>query len=84
MIGTQANDITRDPNRKAESEMGNMVADALRAKYPEAEAAWTNSGGLRVDFLFTLAVRRRGRRRDHRRRDVRACCRSATRPSSRP
>ena len=51
-VGTQANDITRDPNRKAESEMGNMVADALRAKYPEAEAAWTNSGGLRVDFPF--------------------------------
>jgi 2',3'-cyclic-nucleotide 2'-phosphodiesterase (5'-nucleotidase family) len=51
-VGTQANDITRDPNRKAESEMGNMVADALRGKYPEAEAAWTNSGGLRVDFPF--------------------------------
>ena len=27
--------------------MGNLVADAMREKYPGVEAAWTNSGGLR-------------------------------------
>ena len=33
--------------------MGNMVADAMRAKYPGVEAAYTNSGGLRQDILIT-------------------------------
>ena len=33
--------------------MGNMVADAMRAKYPGVDAAYTNSGGLRADLLFT-------------------------------
>ena len=33
--------------------MGNLVADAMRAKYPEAEAAITNSGGLRQDIRGT-------------------------------
>ena len=28
--------------------MGNLVADAMRAKYPGVEAAITNSGGLRA------------------------------------
>ena len=50
VIGTQANDILRDPTRLNESEMGNLVADAMRAKYPDAEAAITNSGGLRADL----------------------------------
>ena len=53
VIGTQLNDITRDPTRLNESEMGNLVADAMRAKYPGVEAAITNSGGLRQDILFT-------------------------------
>jgi 2',3'-cyclic-nucleotide 2'-phosphodiesterase (5'-nucleotidase family) len=51
VIGTQANDILRDPTRLHESEMGNMVADAMRAKYPELDAAYTNSGGLRADLV---------------------------------
>ena len=46
VIGTQANDITRAPTRLFESEMGNLVADAMRAKYPGVDAAYTNSGGL--------------------------------------
>ena len=33
--------------------MGNMVADAMREKYPGVEAALTNSGGLRQDILLT-------------------------------
>jgi len=53
VIGTQANDITRDPTRLHESEMGNMVADAMRLKYPGVEAALTNSGGLRANLVFT-------------------------------
>ncbi|HKA82353.1 MAG TPA: 5'-nucleotidase C-terminal domain-containing protein [Acidimicrobiales bacterium] len=51
-IGTQANDITRAPSRLFESEMGNMVTDAMRSKYPGVEAAFTNSGGLRQDLPF--------------------------------
>ena len=39
--------------------MGNLVADAMRAKYPEADAAITNSGGLRPDILGLAAERRR-------------------------
>ena len=31
--------------------MGNLVADAMRAKYPGVDAAYTNSGGLRADVL---------------------------------
>jgi 2',3'-cyclic-nucleotide 2'-phosphodiesterase (5'-nucleotidase family) len=53
VIGTQANDILRDPTRLHESEMGNMIADAMRLKYPGVEAAYTNSGGLRQNLVFT-------------------------------
>jgi len=52
VIGTQKNDITRAPTRLFESEMGNLVTDAMRAKYPGVDAAYTNSGGLRQDVLF--------------------------------
>jgi 2',3'-cyclic-nucleotide 2'-phosphodiesterase (5'-nucleotidase family) len=52
VIGIQANDITRDPTRLHESEMGNLVADSMRAKYPGVDAAYTNSGGLRADLVF--------------------------------
>jgi 2',3'-cyclic-nucleotide 2'-phosphodiesterase (5'-nucleotidase family) len=57
VIGTQATglDILRDnPARKLESAMGNMVADAMRLRYVDrgAEAAITNSGGLRADLLY--------------------------------
>ncbi len=50
VIGTQSIDITRAPTRLFESAMGNMVADAMRAKYPGVDAAYTNSGGLRADL----------------------------------
>ncbi len=53
VIGTQLNDITRAPTRLFESEMGNMVTDAMRLKYPGVDAAFTNSGGLRQDLFFT-------------------------------
>ncbi len=51
VIGTQANDILRDPTRLSESEMGNLVADAMRDKYPGIDAAFTNSGGLRQHLV---------------------------------
>lgn len=50
VIGTQAADIKRDPTRLKESAMGNLVADAMRLKYPGVDAAYTNSGGLRADL----------------------------------
>jgi 2',3'-cyclic-nucleotide 2'-phosphodiesterase (5'-nucleotidase family) len=50
VIGTQKFDILRAPTRLFESAMGNMVADAMRAKYPGVEGALTNSGGLRADL----------------------------------
>jgi 2',3'-cyclic-nucleotide 2'-phosphodiesterase (5'-nucleotidase family) len=50
VIGTQSIDIRRAPDRLAESAMGNMVADAMRLKYPGVDAAFTNSGGLRQDL----------------------------------
>jgi 2',3'-cyclic-nucleotide 2'-phosphodiesterase (5'-nucleotidase family) len=51
VIGTQQSDIIRDPARLHESAMGNLVTDAMRAKYPGIDAAFTNSGGLRADLL---------------------------------
>jgi 2',3'-cyclic-nucleotide 2'-phosphodiesterase (5'-nucleotidase family) len=53
VIGTQSVDILRDPDRLSESAMGNLVADAMRDKYPGVDAAITNSGGLRADILRT-------------------------------
>jgi 2',3'-cyclic-nucleotide 2'-phosphodiesterase (5'-nucleotidase family) len=53
VIGTQSGNILRDPARLSESAMGNMVADAMRLKYPGVDAAITNSGGLRQDILAT-------------------------------
>jgi 2',3'-cyclic-nucleotide 2'-phosphodiesterase (5'-nucleotidase family) len=50
VVGNQKFSIFRDPTRLHESAMGNMVADAMLKKYPEAEAAYTNSGGLRADL----------------------------------
>src|SRR5262249_33310634 len=41
------------PDRLHESEMGNMVADSMRLKYPGVDAAYTNSGGLRNNIVFT-------------------------------
>ena len=51
--------------------MGNLVADAMRAKYPGVDAAITNSGGLRADILITPADGRRAAGRDHLGRGVR-------------
>ena len=53
VIGSQQFDIRRAPTRLFESAMGNMVADAMRLKYPGVDAAYTNSGGLRADLLVT-------------------------------
>jgi len=50
VIGSQSIDIKRAPTRLFESAMGNMVADAMREKYPGIDAAYTNSGGLRADL----------------------------------
>jgi 2',3'-cyclic-nucleotide 2'-phosphodiesterase (5'-nucleotidase family) len=50
VIGTQQFDIKRDPTRLHESAVGNLVADAMREKYPGVDAALTNSGGLRADL----------------------------------
>ena len=52
VIGTQSADIRRAPTRLFESAMGNLVADAMRVKYPGVDAAYTNSGGLRADILI--------------------------------
>jgi 2',3'-cyclic-nucleotide 2'-phosphodiesterase (5'-nucleotidase family) len=52
VIGTQSVDIKRAPTRLLESAMGNLVADAMRVKYPGIDAAYTNSGGLRQDILI--------------------------------
>ncbi|GAP12529.1 5'-nucleotidase/2',3'-cyclic phosphodiesterase [Longilinea arvoryzae] len=53
VIGTQQFDILRDPTRLHESAMGNMVADAMRLRYPGVDAAYTNSGGLRANLYCT-------------------------------
>ncbi|MGH9134799.1 MAG: 5'-nucleotidase C-terminal domain-containing protein [Ilumatobacteraceae bacterium] len=53
VIGEQTVDILRDPNRITESAMGNLVADAMLAKYPGIDAALTNSGGLRADLRIS-------------------------------
>lgn len=53
VIGKQSIDILRDPTRLSESAMGNMVADAMREKYPGVDAAITNSGGLRQDLRIS-------------------------------
>ncbi|HEX5690181.1 MAG TPA: 5'-nucleotidase C-terminal domain-containing protein, partial [Roseiflexaceae bacterium] len=41
----------RAPDRLHESAMGNLIADAMRVKYPGVDAALTNSGGLRANLL---------------------------------
>ena len=55
VIGSQTIDVRRDPTRLNESAMGNMVADAMRQKYPGIDAAYTNSGGLRADLIFAVS-----------------------------
>lgn len=53
VIGSASVDLLRDPNRLKESNIGNLVADAMRLKYPGVDAAITNSGGLRQDIRMT-------------------------------
>ena len=53
VIGRQTVDILRAPTRLFESAMGNMITDAMRAKYPGIDAAFTNSGGLRADLRIS-------------------------------
>ncbi len=55
-------DILRDPTRLNELAMGNLVADAMLAKYPGIDAALANSGGLRADLLVQPAERVRAAR----------------------
>ena len=71
VVGTQVNDILRDLTRLHESEMGNMVADAMLGKYPGIDAALTNSGGLRADLVCSPPSAERGGLRDHLGRGVR-------------
>jgi 5'-nucleotidase len=47
-VGCSARPMVRA--RDAESELGNLVAEAMRAAMPSAEIALTNSGGLRADL----------------------------------
>jgi 2',3'-cyclic-nucleotide 2'-phosphodiesterase (5'-nucleotidase family) len=54
VIGSQTADIRRDLSRLNESQMGDFVTDIMLGRYPEdAEAAITNSGGLRADLVMT-------------------------------
>jgi 2',3'-cyclic-nucleotide 2'-phosphodiesterase (5'-nucleotidase family) len=53
VIGTQTADIKRDLERRHESSMGNLVADAMRLRYPGVDGAITNSGGLRADIVVS-------------------------------
>ena len=71
VIGTQAIDILRDPTRLHESAMGNLVADAMRDKYPGVDAAFTNSGGLRQDLVCAPPSAGEAAVRDHVGRGVR-------------
>ena len=79
VIGTQQFDIKRAPTRLFESAMGNMVADAMRLKYPGVDAAYTNSGGLRQTSTARRRAPASSRARSPGARCSR-CCRSATAP----
>ena len=82
VIGSQSVDILRDnPARLRESDMGNLVADAMRQRYADdgVQAAITNSGGLRAGLpasrgrrAASSPARSPGARRSR-------CCRSGTR-----
>ncbi|MGY1619909.1 bifunctional metallophosphatase/5'-nucleotidase [Geodermatophilus sp. SYSU D00691] len=54
-VGTQTADLDRahragSPVRDSESSLGNLVADAQLAAFPDAEVAFMNPGGLRADI----------------------------------
>ena len=71
VIGTQQYDILRDPTRLNESAMGNMVADAMREKYPGVDAAYHELRRPAAGPAVRTAERDRGELRDHVGRDVR-------------
>jgi 2',3'-cyclic-nucleotide 2'-phosphodiesterase (5'-nucleotidase family) len=77
VIGTQRADILRDPTHLNESAMGNLVADAMRDKYP----ASTPRSPTREACVPTCSSRRRRPASSPvRSRGARCsrCCRSAT------
>ena len=78
VIGTQQFDIRRDLTRLNESAMGNMVADAMREKYPGVEAA--DHELRRPAAGPAVRTAERDARRTARSRGARCspCCRSAT------
>ena len=79
VIGTRSRSTSCATRRRlTESAMGNLVADAMRAKYPGAEAAITNSGGLRAGHPVDAAVAPASRRTRSRGARCSPCCRSAT------
>jgi 2',3'-cyclic-nucleotide 2'-phosphodiesterase (5'-nucleotidase family) len=53
VVGTQTVDILRDPARLHESALGDLVADAMRERYADADVAFVNSGGLRADLVVS-------------------------------
>jgi hypothetical protein len=53
-----SNDITRAPARLHESEMGNMVADAMRAEVPGRRRGVHELGRSPSDLVFAAAERR--------------------------
>ena len=77
VIGTQTVDILRDPDQADESRMGDLVADAMLAKYPGVEAAITNSGGLRAGPASHAAVAPASSRARSPGARCLPCCRSA-------
>ena len=79
VVGTQQFDIKRAPTRLFESAMGNMVADAMREKYPGVDAAYTNSGGLRQ-----TSTARRPARASSRARSPGARCSRSSRSATGP
>ena len=80
VIGTQANDILRDPTRLNESEMGNMVADAMRDEVPRRRRGVSPTPA--ACGRTSSAPRRAPARPPARSPGARCsrCCRSATGP----
>ena len=71
VIGTQSIDILRDPTRLNESAMGNMVADAMREKYPGVDGGVHELRRPPAGPPDHPAERRRAAGRDHVGRGVR-------------
>jgi 5'-nucleotidase len=50
VVATAAREIGRRATEAGESPLGDLVADAQRAAFPDAEVALTNPGGLRTEL----------------------------------